>query len=109
MKNLMTTTALASALMASQAAADPAVMIGLSFNFGGSAPVSTGLTLKLLSDDDANSFVGAAGVSYFFDNGGYFGLDAGIGYLVDSNVATTLTYDFINDRPQFSVGYADVC
>lgn len=109
MKNLMTSTALASVLLASQAAADPTVMLGLSFNFGGNAPVSTGLTLKLLSDDEADSFVGAAGVSYFFDNGGYFGLDAGIGYLFEGDVATTLTYDFINDRPQFSIGYADVC
>lgn len=109
MRNLKASTALASALLASQAMADPTVMFGLSFNFGGNAPVSTGLTLKLLSDDDAELVVGAAGVSYFFDNGGYFGLDAGVGYLFDGDVATTLTYDFINDRPQFSIGYADVC
>ncbi|MDV4145384.1 MULTISPECIES: hypothetical protein [Shimia] len=109
MNKLKASTALVSALLTSQAMADPTVMFGLAFNFGGGAPVSTGLTLKLLTDDEAQSVVGAAGVSYFFDNGGYFGLDAGVGYLFDGDVATTLTYDFINDRPQFSLGYADVC
>lgn len=109
MKNLRATTSLVSVFLASQAMADPTVMFGLSFNFGGDAPTSTGLTLKLLSDDKAKSVVGTAGVSYFFENGGYFGLDAGLGYLFEGDVATTLTYDFINDRPQFSLGYADVC
>ncbi|WP_424179049.1 hypothetical protein [Yoonia sp. TsM2_T14_4] len=109
MKNLKSTTALVSVLLTSQAMADPAVMFGLSFNFGGDAPVSTGVSLKLLSNDKAESVVGAAGVSYFFDNGGYFGLDAGVGYLFNADIATTLTYDFINDRPQFSLGYAEVC
>ena len=109
MKKLKTTTALVSVMLSSQALADPTVMFGLSFNFGGGEPVSTGLTLKLLSDDKAETVVGAAGVSYFFDNGGYFGLDAGAGYLFDADIAATLTYDFINSRPQFGVGYADVC
>lgn len=109
MKNLKSTTALASVFLTSQAMADPTVMVGLSFNFGGGETVSTGLSIKLLSDDKAETVVGAAGVSYFFDNGGYFGLDAGMGYLFNADIATTLTYDFINNRPQFGVGYADVC
>lgn len=109
MNNLKATTAVLSVLLSSQAMADPTVMFGLSFNFGGGEPVSTGLSVRLLSDDTANTVVGAAGVSYFFDNGGYFGLDAGLGYLFDTDIATTLTYDFINNRPQFGVGYADVC
>lgn len=109
MNNLKASTAIVSVLLTTQAMADPTVMLGLSFNFGAGEPVSTGLTAKLLSDDGAELVVGAAGVSYFFDNGGYFGLDAGVGYLFDGDVATTLTYDFINDRPQFSIGYADVC
>lgn len=109
MKNLKASTAILLAFTASPAVADPTFMLGLSFNFGGGAPVSPGLTFKVLSDDEGDSFVGAAGVTYFFDNGGYFGLDAGLGYLFENGAATTLTYDFINDRPQFSLGYSDVC
>ena len=109
MKNLKASTALLTVFLASQATADPTLMFGLSFNFGGGAPASTGLTVKLLSDNKADSVVGAAGFSYFFDNDGYFGFDAGLGYLFDGNVATTLTYDFLNQRPQVSLGYADVC
>jgi hypothetical protein len=109
MKNLKASTAIVLALIATPAVADPTFMLGLAVNFGGGERTSTGLTLKILSDDEADSFVGAAGVTYFFDNGGYLGWDAGIGYLFEDNFATTLTYDFLNNRPQFSIGYADVC
>ena len=109
MKSLKASTAIALAMVGTQAAADPTLMLGLSINFGGGTAPSTGVTMKVLSDDEAETVVGAAGVSYFFDSGGYFGLDAGLGYLFEEDYATTLTYDFVNNRPQFSIGYAEVC
>lgn len=109
MKNLKASTAIALAMLATPAAADPTVMFGFAVNFGGGQAPSPGLTLKWLSDDEANSVVGALGVSYFFDNGGYFGADAGIAYLSENDIAVGLGYDFINGRAQGSIGYADVC
>jgi hypothetical protein len=108
MKNLLMTTALASVMMASVALAEGTLMLGLSMNFGAGKDTSLGVTAKVLSDNKRNSLVGAAGVSYFFENGGYFGADAGLGYTF-SRGAAVLSYDFLNKRPQLSAGWADIC
>lgn len=105
MKSLAGSTALVTILLTSPVLADPAVMVGLSVNFGGGEKPAMGLTGKILSSDQPEEVVGAAGATYFFD--GYWGLDAGIGYTFD-NSAVTLTYDFLNSRPQLSVGWADI-
>ncbi|MGL6209389.1 MAG: hypothetical protein ACRC14_06120 [Paracoccaceae bacterium] len=81
------------------------MMIGLSLNFGGGEKPALGLTGKVLSDDEEDKVVGAAGATYFFD--GYWGIDAGLGYTFDDS-AVTLTYDFLNKRPQLSAGWADI-
>ena len=96
-------------LMPAMSLADTTYMVGMAFNFGKGQSVSPGVTMKVLSDNQANKIVGALGASYFFDQGGYFGVDAGVAYLFEEDIAAALTYDFINERPQISVGYADVC
>jgi hypothetical protein len=98
-------TALALILLKVPAYADPTVMLGLSLNFGGGES-KLGATAKLLSNDAPNEFVGAAGITYFFDDGSV-GLDAGLGYTFD-NSAVTFTYDFLNESPQLSAGWADI-
>jgi hypothetical protein len=105
MNKLLSTTAILSLFSGSMAYADPSVMLGLALNFGGGKSVSTGVTMKVLSSDEPHTFVGAAGVSYFFDNGGYFGADLGVGRTFDS-AAATISYDFLNQRPQISAGWA---
>jgi hypothetical protein len=85
--------------------ADPAVMLGLSLNFGGDES-KLGATAKILSDNRPEEVVGAAGVTYFFDDGSV-GLDAGIGYTFKGGAAT-FTYDFLNQSPQLSIGLANI-
>lgn len=108
MKKLLMTTAMASVMMTSVALAEGTVMLGLSVNFGAGKDPSVGVTAKVLSDNKRDSVVGAAGVSYFFDNGGYFGVDAGLGYTFTQGAAV-LSYDFLNKRPQLSAGWANIC
>jgi hypothetical protein len=105
MNKLLTTTAILSFFSGSMAYADPAVVLGLALNFGGGKPVSTGVTMKVLSSDKPDTFVGAAGLSYFLDNGGHFGADLGVGRTFD-NAAATISYDFLNQRPQIAAGWA---
>ncbi|WP_010139603.1 hypothetical protein [Oceanicola sp. S124] len=105
MKKLAGTTALATILLSGSATADPAVMLGLALNFGGGSQPQLGLTTKILSSNRPNETVAAAGVSYFFD--GSWGLDLGVGYTFDE-AAITLSYDFINQSPQFSAGWANI-
>jgi hypothetical protein len=105
MKKLAGSTALLTLLLSSPTFADPTVMLGLSVNFGGGEKPALGLTGKVLSSDQPEEVVGAVGATYFFD--GYWGLDAGVGYTFDQS-AITLTYDFMNSRPQFSAGWADI-
>lgn len=80
-------------------------MLGLSLNFGG-GETKLGATVKILSDNRPDKVVGAAGVTYFFDDGD-IGLDAGIGYTFKGGAAT-LTYDFLNQSPQLSAGLANI-
>lgn len=105
MKALSGSTAILTLLLSCPAYADPTFMVGLSLNFGGGQEPALGVTGKVLSSDQPDEVVGAAGATYFFD--GYWGLDAGLGYTFD-NSAITLTYDFLNERPQISAGWADI-
>jgi hypothetical protein len=105
MKSLASSTALLTLFLSCPAFADPTVMVGISLNFGGGEKPAWGVTGKILSSDRPDEVVGAAGTTYFFD--GYWGLDAGIGYTFDDG-AVTLTYDFLNSRPQISAGWADI-
>lgn len=108
MKKLLSTTALTLIFLNGPAAADLTFMFGISMNFGSGQAPAYGITSKVLTGNQKNKVVGAAGATYFFDQGGYFGLDAGIGYTLKDS-AITLTYDFLNNRPQLSAGWADIC
>jgi len=92
-------------LLSCPAYADATLMFGVSINFGGGEKPAWGLTGKLLSSDRPDEIVGVAGATWFFD--GYLGLDAGLGYTLN-NAAVTLTFDFLNQRPQFSAGWAKI-
>ena len=105
MKSLAGSTALMTLFLSCPSFADPTAMVGISVNFGGGEKPAWGITGKILSNDQPDEVVGAAGATWFFE--GYWGLDAGIGYTFDEGAAT-LTYDFLNERPQFSVGWADI-
>jgi hypothetical protein len=106
MKKLMMSTALAGSLAAAPAFADPTIMVGLSFTFGGSQSGQLGISGRILSNNQRDAFVGAIGGTYYPGTQA-FGLDAGIGYNIN-NTPITLTYDFVNQSPMFGLGWADL-
>lgn len=55
--------ALAVSLFTLPAAADPAVGVGLSFTFGGTG-VDTGIGIRVMSNDEADSFAATIGLDY---------------------------------------------
>ena len=81
------------ALLATPAAADPTVGLGLSFSFG-SGGVDTGIGLRVFSDNRRKRTVATAGVDYmlgsqtwrgtlgaaYLGSNSYLGLDLGIGF-----------------------------
>ena len=92
--------------LVAQAQAGAGGFFGISYNFGTSA-ADWGVTAKIMSDDDANTAVVAAGVSYFpFAKEKKFGADLSGGYLFE-NGAVTLGFDFLQWKPQLAVGYID--
>jgi len=100
------TTAIVGCLAAAPAFAEPALMLGLSYTFGGQQSSQMGITARALSDNSQNTLVGVAGVTYFpWTNA--WGVDAGIGYNFD-NMSINLSYDFLNEGIQVSGGWADL-
>ena len=92
--------------LAAQAQAGAGGFFGLTYGFGTSLG-DFGITAKILSDDDANTAVVGAGVSYFpLAEGQKFGVDLSAGYLFE-NSAVTLGWDFLQKKPQFGFGYVD--
>lgn len=92
-----------------QAQAGVGALFGLSFNFGTNISISDfGLTVKVLSDNEEDKFVAAAGVSYFpfAEQGNMFGADLSGGYIFE-NAAVTLGWDFLNRKPQLALGYVN--
>ncbi len=106
MKKLLMTSSFAALLGPSIAAADPTLMIGAGFSFGGNQGPQYGVTAKVLSDDQSEEFVLGAGVSYYFGSG-EFGADLSAGYLFD-NTAAMVGYDFMQQSIVASLGYAEV-
>lgn len=105
MKNILAGAALL-ALMAGSAHADPAAMVGLTFNFGGGMD-GLGVTAKVLSSDKQDEFVGAAGVSvYPFSESSMFGLDVGGGYNFNESTGI-ISYDFLRGAPSISGGWVN--
>jgi hypothetical protein len=92
--------------LVAQAQAGAGAFFGISYNFGASK-ADWGITAKVLSDDDANTAVAAAGVSFFpFANEKKFGVDLSGGYLFE-NGAVTLGWDFLQRKPQLGIGYVN--
>lgn len=106
MKRLLMSTAIAGGLAAAPAFADPTLMLGLSFTFGGSQSGQLGISGRILSDNKRDQFVAAVGGT-FYPGTQQFGFDAGIGYTWD-NHPFTLTYDFANQGVQVGLGWADL-
>ena len=90
------------AFAAATAHADPAVMFGINYNFGGGGP---GLSVKVLSSDRQDRTVGSVGASYY-PMMNRVGLDVGFGRTFE-NGAATVGWDVINNAPQASIGYVD--
>ncbi len=84
---------------ATTAIANPGILFGLSYNFGG----SVGLSLKVLSTNKEHHGALAVGTSYY-PLTKKFGLDAGAAYLT-KDAAVSLDWDFLNNTPQVGVGY----
>ena len=108
MKNLLLTTALITVMATGPAFADPAAMVGLSFDFGHDDwTQGVGLSAKVLSSDEQDHLVGALGATWFpMDQQKPYGIDLSAGYTFDKS-AVTAGYDFINMTPQVSAGWAD--
>lgn len=99
------TLALASLLLALQplaVSADPAAFVGIGYTFGG----NFGLTVKVLSSDHEDNGVLAVGASWYPQASNQFGLDVSAGYAGD-NAAALVGWDFLQQKPQFSAGWAD--
>jgi hypothetical protein len=89
-----------------QSGSSPTFMLGVSFSFGGQASPQPGVTLNVLSSNRRDRFVGAAGVTWYpMSQGNQIGLGAGLGYTFNHG-AVVMGYDFLNQQPQVSVGYA---
>ena len=107
MKKLLMSTAIVSSLTAVPAFADPTVMIGLSWAFGGGIQQGElGISGRILSDDKRDKWVGAVGGTYY-PGSGEFGFDVGIGYTF-SKTPMTLSYDFVNNQALLGLGWADL-
>ncbi|MBX2809066.1 MAG: hypothetical protein KTR20_10595 [Cellvibrionaceae bacterium] len=84
------------------AKADVTYMVGVSLTLTG----DVGFTGKLLSNDKEEKLVLAAGATYYPFSGNIFGVDASAGYILENGTVTG-GWDFIQQVPQFSLGFAD--
>ena len=92
--------------MVAQAQAGPGGFFGISYVFGSSLG-DFGLSAKILSDNDENTGVVGAGLSYFpFAKEKKFGADLSAGYLFQ-NGAVTGGWDFLQRKPQLGIGYVN--
>ena len=93
------------ALLAGPAHADPAAMVGLTFNFA-TGMDGLGVTAKVVSSDKQDQVVGAAGVSLFPFSDQLFGVDVGGGYNFNESSAI-LSYDLLRGAPSVSAGWVN--
>jgi hypothetical protein len=94
MKRIFWTAALMT--LSATARAEPGFMIGVSHNFGG----STGVTFKILSTNEKDKPLVAAGFTYYpWSEVKTWGFDTGVGYSW-RNGAVVLGYDWLNEQMQ---------
>lgn len=84
------------------ASAGAGVMFGIAFNFNG----DLGVSVKLLSSDRQDRFVGVGGVTWFPTGANPIGVDVGLGYNF-RNAAVTAGWDIVNAEFQVGAGYVD--
>jgi len=88
--------------------ATPAVMGGITYNFGSSTDTlaGAGATIKVLSTAESNKPVVAAGVSFYpwAQKSKQFGLDVSAGYTYKSG-SVMGGWDFLKKQPTISLGY----
>jgi len=94
--------------LVSSLGATPAVMGGITYNFGGDGDsmAGAGATVKVLSNGADKKPMVAAGFSYFpwAKDSKKFGLDLSAGYNI-KNTAVMGGWDFIQHQPTVSLGY----
>ena len=100
MQKLLTVSILA--LAATTAQADPAVMFGINYNFGGGGP---GLSVKVLSSEREDRTVASVGAGYY-PMQKRVGRDGGVGRTFGNGAATVSWYD-TNSAPQAGIGFVD--
>jgi hypothetical protein len=105
--DLKASTALLAIMLATPAYSEPVLGLGIPFSWGGGAPGQVGISARLLSDNRAERLIASGGVTYFF--GGGIGADLGVGYNFQGGISTGLGYDFLNNRPLFSLSAANIC
>ncbi len=88
--------------------ANPAVMGGITYNFGSSEDslANLGASVKVLSSAKENKPVVGAGVSFYpwAEKSKQFGLDVSAGYSF-KNGAVMGGWDFLKEEPSLSLGY----
>ncbi len=88
--------------------ANPAVMGGVTFNFGNSSDslANAGATVKVLSTSEENKPIVGAGVSFYpwAAKSKQFGIDVSAGYSF-KNGAVMGGWDFLKKQPSVSLGY----
>jgi hypothetical protein len=87
---------------------NPGVMVGLAFKFGGASPSTkdVGVTAKILSNRNEETFVLGAGVTVYPMDPKSFGLDISAGYNFD-NVTVMGGFDVLQRMPQVSIGWSN--
>ena len=89
--------------LAGAVTAGPAAFAGITYGFGGHD--TFGFTVKVVSSDEEDKTVAAAGVSYY-PNTATTGFDVGVGRNFDKS-GLILGYDVINQMTTFSAGWVD--
>ncbi|WP_146036519.1 hypothetical protein [Pseudotabrizicola formosa] len=90
--------------LATPAAADPTLGLGLTFTWGGGSRGDTGIGLRVFSDDERKEFVGSLGVDYMVGSQS-IRPNVGIAYLArNSYVGMDIGYDFGSSGVSVGVG-----
>ncbi|SFR34888.1 hypothetical protein SAMN04488005_0725 [Yoonia tamlensis] len=105
MRHILVSTCAAALLGPATLSAEPTFMLGGGVAFGGGQSPQFAITAKILSDNQPEEAVFGLGGSYYLGSG-EFGADLSAGYLFD-NTALMVGYDFLQNAPVFSYGYAE--
>ena len=104
MKKILMSLLGATMFVSSAATADTAAFVGIAYVFGNN---NVGITAKVISDDEKEKWVAAAGVTYYFGSAKPLGIDVSGGYTFD-NGAILAGWDILQNNPQISAGWADI-